>query len=111
MSGSPDEIDLIKQRKLAEMRRRAVEEEQAERMRQEAEAQKANILRTILTPEARSRLNNLKMVKPEFAEQFEIQLIQLANEGRLPVPLTDEHLKQILSQVQSRKREIRITRI
>lgn len=37
MSGSPDEIDLIKQRKLAEMRRRAVEEEQAERMRQEAE--------------------------------------------------------------------------
>lgn len=111
MSDNPDELDLIRQRKLAEMRRRAVEEEQEERMRQEAEAQKANILRAILTPEARSRLNNLRMVRPEFAEQFEIQLIQLAQEGRLTVPLTDDHLKQILAQAQSRKREIKITRI
>ena len=47
----------------------------------------------ILTPEARQRLNNLKMVKPEFADQIEMQLIQMAQTGKLPIPFSDAHLK------------------
>lgn len=107
MAGSPDELEILKQRKLAEMQRKLAEEE----LRQEQEAQKQNVLRVILTPEARSRLNNLKIVRPEFAEQLELQLIQLAQQGRLPVPLTDEQLKKILLELQSRKRDIKITRL
>ncbi|MCX8181656.1 MAG: DNA-binding protein [Candidatus Methanomethyliaceae archaeon] len=107
MASSPDELELIKQRKLAEMQRKLAEEE----LRQEQEAQKQNVLRVILTPEARSRLSNLKIVKPEFAEQLELQLIQLAQQGRLPVPLTDDQLKKILLELQSRKRDIKITRL
>ncbi len=107
MAGSPDELELLKQRKLAEMQRKLAEEE----LRREREAQKQNVLRVILTPEARSRLNNLKIVRPEFAEQLELQLIQLAQQGRLPVPLTDEQLKNILLELQSRKRDIKITRL
>ncbi|MBC7113102.1 MAG: DNA-binding protein [Candidatus Methanomethyliales bacterium] len=107
LAGSPDELELLKQRKLAEMQRKLAEEE----LRQEREAQKQNVLRVILTPEARSRLNNLKIVRPEFAEQLELQLIQLAQQGRLPVPLTDDQLKNILLQLQSRKRDIKITRL
>jgi len=111
MSVPPDDIEAIKQRKLSEMRRRVAEEEQVERAQQEAEAQKEAILRTILSNEARSRLHNLRIVRPEFAAQLEIQLIQLAQEKRLPIPLTDEQLKRILLQLQDRKRDIRITRI
>ncbi|MGQ9760135.1 MAG: DNA-binding protein [Candidatus Methanomethylicaceae archaeon] len=107
LAESPDELELLKQRKLAEMQKKLAEEE----MRQEQEAQKQSMLRIILTPEARSRLTNLKIIKPEFAEQIELQLIQLAQQGRLPVPLTDDQLKQILLALQSKKREIRITRL
>lgn len=111
MSVPPDDIEAIKQRKLSEMRRRVAEEEQVERAQQEAEAQKEAILRAILSNEARSRLHNLRIVRPEFASQLEIQLIQLAQEKRLPIPLSDEQLKRILLQLQERKRDIRITRI
>jgi programmed cell death protein 5 len=51
------------------------------------------------------------MVKAEFTEQLELQLIQLAQTGKLPIPLSDAQLKQILLQLQSRKRDIKIRRI
>jgi programmed cell death protein 5 len=51
------------------------------------------------------------MVKPEFTEQLELQLIQLAQQGKIPIPLSDEKLKQILVQLQGRKRETKIRRI
>ena len=111
MSGDPDEIEIMKQRKLAAMRRQMAEEQQSERVQQEVEAQKENLLRSILSPEARSRLNNLKIVRPEFAEQLELQLIQLAQDRRLPLPLTDDQLKQILVELGHRKRDIKITRL
>ena len=108
---NPDDIEALKEKRLAEMQRRAAEEDRAEGMKQEAEAQKQNVLRVILSPEARSRINNLKIVRPDFADQLELQLIQLAQQGRLPVPLTDEYLKKILAGMQDKKRDIRITRI
>ena len=111
MSGSPDELEQIKQRRMADMRRRMAEEERTEQVRQEVEARKQNLLRAILSPEARSRLNNLKMVRPDFADQLELQLIQLAQQGKLPVPLSDDNLKRILIELQDRKRDIKITRI
>jgi len=51
------------------------------------------------------------MVRPEFAEQLENQLLQLAQAGKLPVPVTDEQLKKILEALTSRRRDIRIRRI
>ena len=111
MSGSPDDIEAIKQRKMAEMQRRISENEQSDQEKKEVEGQKQNLLRVILTPEARSRLNNLKIVRPEFAEQLELQLIELAQQRRLPVPLTDDQFKRILSELQGRKRDITITRM
>jgi programmed cell death protein 5 len=79
-------------------------------MEQQLEEQKQALLRSILTPEARQRLTNLKIIKPEFTDQLELQLIQLAQTGKLPTPLSDEQLKKILVQLQSRKRETTITR-
>jgi programmed cell death protein 5 len=50
------------------------------------------------------------MVKPEFAEQLELQLIQLAQTGRLKTPLTDEQLKEILKRLQVQRKEFKIRR-
>jgi programmed cell death protein 5 len=107
---SDEELEEIRRRKLLAMQQQGDEQKQGQAERQ-LEAQKQALLRQILSPEARQRLTNLKMVKPEFTEQLELQLIQLAQTGKLPIPLSDAKLKQILIQLQSRKRETKIRRI
>jgi len=108
---SDDELEEIRRRKLLELQRRVGEEQGNVQAQQQLEMQKQALLRSILTPEARQRLTNLKMVRPEFTSQLELQLIQLAQQGKIPIPLTDKQLKQILVQIQSRKREIKIRRV
>jgi programmed cell death protein 5 len=110
---SDEELDAIRRRKLAAMQQRASDSQQQRQLQEEQqiEAQKQALLKQILSPEARQRLTNLKMVKPEFIDQLELQIIQLAQTGRIPIPLSDDQLKQILIQLQSRKRETKITRI
>ena len=107
---SDDELDQIRRRKLSSMQRR-VSDEQRQSQEEQIDAQKQALLKKILAPEAQQRLNNLKMVKQDFAEQIEMQLIQMAQTGKLPIPLSDAQLKQILIQLQSRKREPTIRRI
>ena len=107
---SDDELDEIRKRKLLSMQNRMSDERQNQ-AEQQIDAQKQALLKQILSTEARQRLNNLKMIKPEFTEQIEMQLIQMAQTGKLPIPLSDAQLKQILVQLQSRKRETKITRI
>jgi len=107
---SDDELDELRRRKLSALQRQMSDEQRSAQMQQQLEAQKENLLRSILSPEARQRLTNLKMVKPEFTEQLELQLIQLAQQGKISTPFADEQLRQILVQLQSRKREPTIRR-
>ncbi|MGA2523622.1 MAG: DNA-binding protein [Candidatus Bathyarchaeia archaeon] len=108
---SDDELDQIRRRKLSSMQRRVSDEQRQSQEEAQIDAQKQALLRKILAPEAQQRLNNLKMVKQDFAEQIEMQLIQMAQTGKLPIPMSDAQLKQILIQLQSRKREPTIRRI
>ncbi|HUK85848.1 MAG TPA: DNA-binding protein [Candidatus Acidoferrum sp.] len=108
---SDDQLDQIRRRKLSSMQQRVTDEQRQAQAEQQLEAQKNSLLAKILAPEARARLNNLKMVKPEFTEQIEMQLIEMAQTGKLPIPLSDAQLKGILIQLQSRKREPTIRRI
>jgi programmed cell death protein 5 len=108
---SENEIEELRRRKLLELQRRLAQEQQKIQMQQQIEVQKQAVLRRILTPKARQRLTNLKMVKPEFAEQLELQLIQLAQQGRVNIPITDEQLKDILMKLQGRRRDIKIRRV
>jgi len=105
------ELEELRKRKLLELQRQMAEEKKSAEVQQQLEMQKQALLRSILTSEARQRLTNLKMVKPEFTAQLELQLIQLAQQGKLPIPLGDEQLKQILIQLQGRRRETKIRRI
>jgi len=86
------------------------EQEQTQAEKQ-IQAQKQALLRRILTPEARQRLANLKMVRPEFSSQIELQLIQIAQQGRVTLPIDDDQLKQILMRLQGTRRDIRIRRV
>ncbi len=103
---SEDELERLKAKKLAELQEKLAEEE--ERKRRELERQAA--MRAILTPEARQRLANLRLIRPELVAQLEEQLIQLANSGKIRLPITDDDLKVILSRLTSR-RSIRIRRV
>ena len=98
------ELEEIKKRKLLEMRRQLEEEERRKQLEAELEARKQALLRQILTLEARQRLANLKLVKPQLAEAAENLSIQLVQAGRLPVPVTDEQVKAILLELDSRTR-------
>jgi programmed cell death protein 5 len=105
---SDDELEAIRQKKMASLREQALREQAEEQAVAEAQAQKEAILRQILTPEARQRLTNIKMVKPQFAEQIEMQLIQLASTGRLKSRVTDDQLKTLLQELQGKERERKV---
>jgi programmed cell death protein 5 len=105
-----EELETLRRRRMAEMQRSAYDEQRRSQAQQQVERQKQSIIRQILTPEARQRLANIRMVKPEFAEELEMQLIQLAQSGRLQTQITDEQLKKTLVQLQSQKKEIKIRR-
>ena len=108
---SEEELEELRKRRLLEMQRRFAQEQEQIQVQQQLEVQKQAVLRRVLTADARQRLTNLKMVKPEFAKQLELQLIQLAQQGKTSIPMTDEQLKEILVRLQSRRREIKIRRI
>ena len=74
-------------------------------------AQKDMLLKQILSGEARLRLNNVKMVKPELANLVENYLLGLASQGKTQGQITDEQLKQILMSAQQPKKDFKIKRI
>jgi len=74
----------------------------------QAKAAREQMLRLIFTSEARDRLNNLRMVKPDLAASVENQIFQLASSGRLRHQINDEELKQMLGQLQRPKKEFKI---
>ncbi|NYB28102.1 MAG: DNA-binding protein [Methanobacteriaceae archaeon] len=111
------DIEEIRRRKMEQLQQQAAQQAaqqqndaaEQERMRRELEAQKRQAMMQILTPEARSRLANLRLTKPEFVDQIELQLIQLAQMGRIKSKITDEQLKVLLKRLTGQKREMKIT--
>jgi programmed cell death protein 5 len=108
---SEEELEALRKRRMLELQQRMTAEQQQSQAQQQLEKQKQALLRRILTPEARSRLTNLNMVKPEFTQQLELQLIQLAQQGRINIPITDEQLKELLVRLQSGRRDYKIRRV
>ncbi|MHA1687677.1 MAG: DNA-binding protein [Candidatus Heimdallarchaeaceae archaeon] len=101
-----DELEAIRRKKLSELQQRQIQ--QANEEQKVLEAQKQAILRQILTEEARQRLTNVKLVKPNLAEAVELRLIQLAQQGAIRAKLTDTQLKEILRKIQGQRRDTKI---
>ncbi len=105
------ELDEIRRRRLQDLRKSLAAEQQQANAQEAVESQKQALLRQILTADARQRLARIKLVKPQFAAQMELQLIQVAQQGRLRLPITDAQLKTLLRKLQPAKREITFRRI
>lgn len=108
----PDEAEAIKRRKLEELQQQALADEQARQQKVEFEIQKQQILRALLSSEARERLTRVKMARKEEGEQIEMLLIQLYQQGKITKQVDDAMLKQILEKaLMSNKKEFKIRRI
>ena len=75
---------------------------------QKQEAIREQMLKVLLTTEARERLANIKMVKPDVAKMIEDQIIQLASSGKINKSVTDEEIKSFLSSVQKPQKDFKI---
>ncbi|MEE9612385.1 MAG: DNA-binding protein [Desulfatiglandales bacterium] len=106
-----DDIEELKKKKLRELQQKLQEENLHEERAMQVEQQKKSVLMEVLTPEARSRLANVKMAKPEFAAQVESLFLQLAQSGQLKEKVTDAQLKQMLAKISGKKKDIRIRRM
>jgi len=108
-----DELSELRKRRMAQMQQQAGDQQamQAELERQERiKSQMQMVLMSILEPNARERLNTIKLTKPDFAGAVEQQLVQLAQSGRLKNKITDSQLKDLLRQLAPKKRDYSITR-
>ena len=74
-------------------------------------AQKEIMLKQVLSGDARLRLNNVRMVKPDLAELVENYILNLGVQGKISGQISDEQLKQILSSAQQPKRDFKINRV
>ena len=74
-------------------------------------AQKEIMLKQVLSGDARLRLNNVRMVKPELADLVENYILNLSVQGKISGQISDEQLKQILSSAQQPKRDFKINRV
>lgn len=70
---------------------------------------KKEILLKILTKDARERLANVRIANPKLAEQVELYLIQLYQQGLLKESVSDEKLKELLKSL-IQKKETKIIR-
>jgi programmed cell death protein 5 len=108
-----EELERLKAERMSELQARQQQSAEQQRAAADAEAQKQTLMRRLLTPEARQRLANIKMVRPDFGQQLELELVQLAQAGKVPLPITDDQLKRLLVQIegQQKKRDISIRRV
>jgi programmed cell death protein 5 len=112
-----DELAELRRRRLQQLQEMQASEsvnaqafaaQEAEMRRRDAE--RTEILRRILTPDARERLGRIRLAKPDVAASVEQQLIALAASGRLQRVVDDVTLRSLLERIAPDRREIRITR-
>ena len=74
-------------------------------------AQKEMMLKQVLSADARLRLNNVRMVKPDLADLVENYILNLSVQGMISGQISDDQLKQILLSAQQPKRDFKFNRV
>ncbi len=114
-----DDLEAARRRRLAELQAqqaRATGQDpaaQAQAAAQQAASEEAAIerlLQQVLEPEARERLQRIRMSRPDLATEVTRQLAGLVQAGRLARRVGDEDLKKILTALSPPDRDIKITR-
>jgi len=108
-----DELSELRKRRMVQMQQQAGDQQAMQEELERQQKQKSQIqmlLMQVLEPDARERLNTIKLTKPEFAGAVEQQLVTLAQSGRVKAKITDAQLKELLRQIAPAKRDYTITR-
>eukprot|EP00796_Vickermania_ingenoplastis_P008238 gene8238-5759_t len=78
------------------------------------EEQKENYLRAFVSMEGRERLTRIAQVKPQRAAAVEMHIIRGVQQGRLQPPISDEQVRELLTQLSEEtdvsKNQIKIIR-
>ena len=74
-------------------------------------AQKEMMLKQVLSSEARLRLNNVRMVKPDLADLVENYILNVTAQGKISGQISDDQLKQILLSAQQPKHDFKFNRV
>ncbi|MHA1214924.1 MAG: DNA-binding protein [Candidatus Hodarchaeales archaeon] len=109
MAEEDPELAELRKRRLAQLQNEQLAQKQQEEQQRQIEQQRQLILKGILTTEARERLANIKLAKPDYATTLENQLIQLASTGRISGKITDAQMRELLKQLIKTRREGKIT--
>ncbi|RLF49481.1 MAG: DNA-binding protein [Thermoplasmata archaeon] len=107
---SDKELEEIRKRKLMQLKAMIEQKKIQEEQERIVEEQIRDIMRKVMTPEARERLARIRLVRPEVAALVEQQILMLVQTGRLKRVIDDNTLKLLLDKIASEKREIRIRR-
>lgn len=83
-----EDIEELRKEKLQEMQEEDERDEQREQIIQAA--------KQYLTDEAQSRLENIRVARPEQASMVESQIAKLGMTNRIQGEITDEELKKML---------------
>ncbi|MCK4967834.1 MAG: hypothetical protein KAS12_02150 [Candidatus Aenigmarchaeota archaeon] len=103
-------LEEIKKRKMEQYLQ---ESKSAQNMQEQQMAQATSQIdesaKKIMSVEAWQRITNIKTVKPDFALQVEMFLVQMYQSGQLSVPVDENTLITILDKLTTKK-ETKITR-
>lgn len=115
--GEDTELEELRRRRMRQIQDMQISDSQNAQAyaAQEAEGarrdqERTEILRRILTPEARERLARIRLAKPDVVASVEQQLIALAASGRIQRAVDDATLRALLERIAPERREIKITR-
>lgn len=105
-----EKLEEIRRKKLEQLKQQAAQQKIQEQQQEAFEKQKYQIMRQILSQKGRQRLENIRMVRPQFAEQIEVQLIQLYQSGRINSQMSDSQFKKILEKLSksNKKKDFKI---
>ena len=105
-----EQLEALRRKKLQELQQQAAQQQMSQAQEQDFKGKKYLLMRKILSVEGRQRLENIRIVKPEFAQQIELQLIQLFQAGKLrgATPLPDQAFKKLLEQITGKKKDFKI---
>lgn len=93
-----------------ELKAKTEPEKNPEENRAAAERQLDALLSKVLSPEAKTRITNVRMVNAEKYLQAAQVILNMARQGRVQGRISDEDLKHILAQLTPAKKDITIKR-
>ena len=113
-----DELAQLRAQRMAQIQSQLEEQAAAQadaeiqkESHQAAMAQLDAAMKTILTPDARSRLASLNLVNPDLTTRVKSHLATLSNDNKIAIPVNDMQLKRILGGLSESRRETSIRRI